>query len=128
MDKRGIVRELELMILEGIFEGVCEEFFIFLGKLETGDAGGGEFFDSGFGELEAEAGLVDRGVLEVREGEEGMEEFSLFIEGGIFEGIDMMGEEGVINFLDKEEDGEVVRAGEVDAEEEWGGGVMLGRE
>lgn len=76
-----------------------------------------------FGELAAEAGLVDGGFAEVGEGEEVVEDFFLDVEGGVVEGDELAGEEGGVDVFEEPEDGEVVGAADVDAEEEVVGGA-----
>ena len=80
-----------------------------------------EFFASAFGELIAEAGLVDAGALDLREGEQGVElGFDLgerLIEE--FEAEAVVGEGA--DFFTEIDDAEVVVASDVEADVKWRG-------
>lgn len=115
--------DAEEVIFEGGAEGVGEGFFDGVGEGDGFDAVGAEGAEGIFGELAAEAGLVDGGFAEVGEGEEVVEDFFLDVEGGILEGDELAGEEGGVDVFEEPEDGEVVGAADIDAEEEVVGGA-----
>lgn len=115
--------DAEEVVFEGGAEVVGEGFFVLEGEGDGEDAVFAEGIGGGFGELATEAGLVDGGFAEVGEGEEVVEDFFLEVEGGVLEADEVAGEEGGVDVFEEPEDGEVVVAADVDAEEEVVGGA-----
>lgn len=118
-----VLGDAEEVVFEGGAEGVGEGFFGGVGERDGFDAVLAEGAGGGFSELEAEAGLVDGGAAEVGEGEEVVEDFFLDMEGGVLEADELAGEEGGVDVFEEAEDGEVVEAADVEAEEEVVGGA-----
>lgn len=103
-------------VLEGGADGIGEVFLDGSGELDAFDAGA-EFLAGALGELAPDAGLIDAAAFDGRMSEKVVKGFLLGVEGGVLKAEDLPGEMDIADFFEEPEDGEVVIATDVHAEE-----------